>query len=249
MERDIITFVQNGTNLNAKSCTERREAFLAAGYTEYYKRQGKLSSNFNETIRSPSSSKRRNSTLKQMYQNSFPNFSKANDGSVILPDSVVSVQDKRSVSEDTPRQMDSNSMSRKSCSSGNSSLLFAHNPVFSSVDSPAQSNQSNENATRYDPPQNRLSVKERFTYSKGFGTLKRAISLTIRPKGPKSLGAELQSIMDKHYEMTGIRMLTSGHAHTSPSTWKARHDSTDVSTHAKAPFPKLGVRGKVFSIR
>ncbi|KAF5399284.1 hypothetical protein PHET_06993 [Paragonimus heterotremus] len=100
---------------------------------------------------------------------------------------------------------------------------------------------------RDDPPQNRLSVKEKFTYSKGFGTLKRAISLTIRPKGPKSLGAELQSIMDKHYEMTGIRMLTSGHAHTSQSTWKTRHDSTDVSAHAKAPLPKLGNRRRSWS--
>lgn len=44
--------------------------------------------------------------------------------------------------------------------------------------------------------------------SKGFGTLKRTFSLNLRSKGPKTLGAELQSIMDKHYEMTGIRMVT-----------------------------------------
>ncbi|KAF8572022.1 hypothetical protein P879_00047 [Paragonimus westermani] len=100
---------------------------------------------------------------------------------------------------------------------------------------------------REDSTQNRLSVKEKFTYGKGFGTLKRAISLTIRPKGPKSLGAELQSIMDKHYEMTGIRMLTAGHAHTSQSTWKTRHDSTDVPTHTKPPLPKLGNRRRSWS--
>ncbi|CAL8088950.1 unnamed protein product [Calicophoron daubneyi] len=67
---------------------------------------------------------------------------------------------------------------------------------------------------------------QRNSHSSALGTIKRAISLNLRPKAPKSLGDELQSIMDRHYEMTGIRMLTS-------STNQSRHNSFKIHRNAE----------------
>ncbi|KAG5441880.1 hypothetical protein CSKR_106326, partial [Clonorchis sinensis] len=67
----------------------------------------------------------------------------------------------------------------------------------------------------------------------GFNTLKRAISLNLRPKSPKSLGAELQSIFDKHYEMTGIRMLTVGPTNPPRSSLDSHSGGPDFSIRNK----------------
>ncbi|CAH8825282.1 unnamed protein product [Trichobilharzia szidati] len=52
--------------------------------------------------------------------------------------------------------------------------------------------------------------------------LRRALSLTYRRKSPRSVNAEIQSIMDKHYEMTGIRMtIGSGTTQKNTTTTKS----------------------------
>ncbi|OON23023.1 hypothetical protein X801_01068, partial [Opisthorchis viverrini] len=86
--------------------------------------------------------------------------------------------------------------------------------------------------TPRDRTHRRLSPKE-LEPPLGFNTLKRAISLNLRPKSPKSLGAELQSIFDKHYEMTGIRMLTVGPTNPPRSSLDSHSGGPDFSIRNK----------------
>ncbi|TPP57941.1 hypothetical protein FGIG_05017 [Fasciola gigantica] len=83
--------------------------------------------------------------------------------------------------------------------------------------------------------------------SRGFGTLKRAFSLNLRSKGPKTLGAELQSIMDKHYEMTGIRMVTASSRSASYLGLKNTNPS-DGAWHGKTGQSKASKRRSSWSI-
>ncbi|TGZ67822.1 hypothetical protein CRM22_004586 [Opisthorchis felineus] len=78
----------------------------------------------------------------------------------------------------------------------------------------------------------RLSPKE-LEPPLGLNTLKRALSLNLRPKSPKSLGAELQSIFDKHYEMTGIRMLTVGPTNPPRQSLDSHSGGSDFSIRNK----------------
>ncbi|VDQ04812.1 unnamed protein product [Trichobilharzia regenti] len=67
-----------------------------------------------------------------------------------------------------------------------------------------------------------LPVKDKEHHSSIQQHLRRALSLTSRRKSPRSLNAEIQSIMDKHYEMTGIRMtIGSGTTQKNTTTTKS----------------------------
>ncbi|CAH8434734.1 unnamed protein product [Schistosoma rodhaini] len=67
-----------------------------------------------------------------------------------------------------------------------------------------------------------LPVKDKEHHISIQQQLRRALSLSSRRKSPRSLNEEIQSIMDKHYEMTGIRMtIGSGSSQKNSTTTKS----------------------------
>ncbi|CAH8430088.1 unnamed protein product [Schistosoma turkestanicum] len=69
--------------------------------------------------------------------------------------------------------------------------------------------------------------------------LRRALSLSTKRKSPRSLNAEIQSIMDKHYEMTGIKMtIGSGSSQKNSLTTKSYMNLFRLQGGNKMQSPK-----------